>query len=83
MSGTRVVGIGPISFWLLNEPQVLPFVIRSVAVSVANLDPQPESVPINTLVATSNHLLRSNVKGYVFHPPYGYGAINYYYLWKE
>jgi peptide/nickel transport system substrate-binding protein len=44
---------------------------------------QELSPGINTLVATSNHLLRSNVKGYVFHPPYGYGAINYYYLWKE
>src|SRR5262249_12542568 len=44
---------------------------------------QEASPGINTLVATSNHLLRSNVKGYVFHPPYGYGAINYYYLWKE
>jgi peptide/nickel transport system substrate-binding protein len=44
---------------------------------------QELSPGINTLVATSNHLLRSNVKGYVFHPPYGYGAINYYHLWKE
>lgn len=41
---------------------------------------QEQSPAINTLIGTSNQLLRSNVKGYIFHPPYGFGAIDYYSL---
>jgi peptide/nickel transport system substrate-binding protein len=39
---------------------------------------QEDSPAINTLVGSSTHVLRSNIKGYVYHPPYIYGPIEYY-----
>jgi peptide/nickel transport system substrate-binding protein len=41
---------------------------------------QQDSPMINTLVGASNHVFRSDVKGYVYHPPYIYGPIPYYSL---
>jgi peptide/nickel transport system substrate-binding protein len=41
------------------------------------------SPAIPSFVQQTSHLLRANVKGYRFHPPYAWGAIAYYPLWIE
>ena len=44
---------------------------------------QDASPAIPSFVQQTSHLLRANVKGYKFHPPYAWGAIAYYNLWIE
>ncbi len=44
---------------------------------------QEASPAIPSFVQQTSHLLRGNVKGYKFHPPYAWGAIAYYNLWIE
>jgi len=44
---------------------------------------QDASPAIPSFVQQTSHLLRGNVRGYKFHPPYAWGAIAYYNLWIE